>query len=134
MRRQAHNAESPAQFIATTFKPELAEAGDSWTAVSLANHASFVQRQTRAQAVAFLHKLEREELARVGTAAVGAGVAGGEPAYASGAEDDDGASGVSGGGRSSILTGASRGGAAGAPGAHKKARGAASSAGGASAA
>lgn len=82
---------------------ELAEAGDSWTVVSLANHASFVQPQTKAQAVTFLHKLEREELSRVGTAAVTAAAGGAPPEDA----DGDGGSAVTGGGRSrgSVLSG-----------------------------
>ena len=34
---QAYDPESPAQFISTTFKNELLEAGDKWLAVSMQN-------------------------------------------------------------------------------------------------
>lgn len=74
IRTQAHAEENPAQFICTTFRPELVEQADAWLAVVNEHKVSDIQPQEQSDALAFIATLIKEERA-VGAAA-GAAAAG----------------------------------------------------------
>lgn len=58
--RQAHDEANPAQFIVSTFRPEVAELADTWHGVSYNHGMSLVHPQSRAEALAFIAQLQEE--------------------------------------------------------------------------
>jgi structural maintenance of chromosome 3 (chondroitin sulfate proteoglycan 6) len=82
--RQAHAGGGPAQFVTTTFRPELVVVADRFFGVAYQHHVSDVHVLTKTQALGFIHEIQDEE-ERVG----GAGGRGGRGGRASSAAASD---------------------------------------------
>lgn len=61
IQRQSRSEDNPAQFIVSTFRPELVSAADNWYGISLQNKVSNVHSLTKTEALSFIANLMSEE-------------------------------------------------------------------------
>lgn len=76
IQKQSHNAENPAQFISSTFSPEMCECADKFFGVVLEHKTSSVIEQTQDDCIAFVHAINEEERLKQQQQQQGAGSAG----------------------------------------------------------
>ena len=66
IQRQARDADSPAQFITTTFRPELVNVADKCYGIAMQNKVSMIYPLTKKEAKVFVADLMTEEEALLG--------------------------------------------------------------------
>jgi structural maintenance of chromosome 3 (chondroitin sulfate proteoglycan 6) len=61
LRRQSHVGKDAAQFICTTFRPEIVTTADKWFLVNLSHKVSGMEESTKQEALSFISALMEEE-------------------------------------------------------------------------
>ena len=61
IQRQSHSAENPAQFITSTFRPEMVKVADSFYGISYQSKISNIHASTQEEALEFIANIMAEE-------------------------------------------------------------------------